>query len=112
MMHHSLLPHYELQPMIDLWRFYAGWFANHGILTVITGHIHANDISASVSDCGNTVYDIQTGALIASPNTYRELTFSGGADRLQEYHPSGAGGREPAVCPGMGSYSPDGAFRA
>ena len=79
MMHHSLLPHYELQPMIDFWQFYAGWFADHGISTVLTGHIHANDISASVSDCGNTVYDIQTGALIASPNTYRELTFSDGA---------------------------------
>ncbi|MBQ7598381.1 MAG: metallophosphoesterase [Clostridia bacterium] len=76
MMHHSLLPHYELQPMIDFWQFYAGWFADHGIQTVLTGHIHANDISSCVSDCGNTVYDIQTGALIASPNTYREITFS------------------------------------
>ena len=76
MMHHSLLPHYELQPMIDLWQFYAGWFADHGIQTVFTGHIHANDISSTVTDCGNTVYDIQTGALIASPNTYREITFS------------------------------------
>ncbi len=76
MMHHSLLPHYELQPMISLWQFYAGWFADHGIRTVFTGHIHANDISSAVSDCGNTVYDIQTGALIASPNTYREITLS------------------------------------
>lgn len=74
MMHHSLLPHYELQPMIDLWQAYAGWFADHGIRTVLTGHIHANDISSTASDCGNTLYDIQTGSLIASPNTYRELT--------------------------------------
>ena len=75
MMHHSLLPHYELQPMIDHWRFYAGWFADHRINTVLTGHIHANDISSSVTDLGNTVYDVQTGALISSPNTYRVLTF-------------------------------------
>lgn len=74
MMHHSILPHYELQPMIDLWRTYAGWFADHGIRTVLTGHIHANDISSTVSDGGNTLYDIQTGSLIASPNTYRVLT--------------------------------------
>ena len=74
MMHHSLLPHYELQPMIGNWRVYAAWFADHGIRTVLTGHIHANDISSAVSDCGNTVYDIQTGALISSPNTYRMLT--------------------------------------
>ena len=75
MMHHSLLPHYELQPMIGFWQFYAGWFADHGVRTVLTGHIHANDISSSVSDCGNAVYDIQTGSLIASPNTYREISF-------------------------------------
>ena len=75
MMHHSILPHYELQPMIDNWQFFASWFADHGIRTVLSGHIHANDISSTVSDCGNTLYDIQTGALIASPNTYRLLTF-------------------------------------
>ncbi|MBQ7595982.1 MAG: metallophosphoesterase [Clostridia bacterium] len=76
MMHHSILPHYELQPMVNMWNFYAGWFADHGIKTVLTGHIHANDISSSVSDFGNTLYDIQTGALISSPNTYRVLTFN------------------------------------
>ncbi|MBQ7639311.1 MAG: metallophosphoesterase [Clostridia bacterium] len=79
MMHHSILPHYELQPMIDLWRSYAGWFADHGIRTVLTGHIHANDISSSVSDRGNTIYDIQTGSLITSPNAYRILTFGDGS---------------------------------
>ena len=81
MMHHSLLPHYELQPMIADWRVYAGWFADHGIRTVLTGHIHANDISSAVSDGGNTVYDIQTGALISSPNTYRILTV--GTDTVE-----------------------------
>ena len=79
MMHHSILPHYELQPMLDLWRFYAGWFADHGIRTALTGHIHANDISSAVSDCGNTLYDIQTGSLIASPNAYRVLTCTADA---------------------------------
>lgn len=75
MMHHSILPHYELQPMIDLWQYYAGWFADHGIRTVLTGHIHANDIASTVSDRGNVLYDVQTGALISSPNTYRVLTL-------------------------------------
>ena len=74
MMHHSLLPHYELQPMIRRWRYYAKWFADNGVQTVLTGHIHANDVASAVSDRGNTVYDVQTGALIASPNTYRILT--------------------------------------
>ena len=75
MMHHSILPHYELQPMIGNWRYYASWFADHGINTVLTGHIHANDASSTVSDLGNTLYDVQTGALISSPNTYRILTI-------------------------------------
>ena len=83
MMHHSILPHYELQPMLGNWQFFASWFADHGIRTVLTGHIHANDISATVSDCGNTLYDIQTGALIASPNTYRLLTFLPDALRVE-----------------------------
>ena len=81
MMHHSLLPHYELQPMIDNWRYFAAWFADHGVNTVLTGHIHANDISSTVSDRGNTLYDVQTGALISSPNTYRVLTM--GQDGVQ-----------------------------
>ena len=83
MMHHSLLPHYELQPMIDNWRYFAGWFADHGIQTVLTGHIHANDISSTVSDRGNTLYDIQTGALISSPNTYRVLTMGQGSVQIE-----------------------------
>ena len=83
MMHHSLLPHYELQPMITNWRYYAGWFADHGINTVLTGHIHANDISSTVSDRGKTLYDIQTGALISSPNTYRILTMNGGSIEVE-----------------------------
>lgn len=83
MMHHSLLPHYEVQPMIRRWRYYAKWFADNGLQTVLTGHIHANDIASAVSDRGNTVYDIQTGALIASPNTYRTLTFADGGVQVE-----------------------------
>ena len=74
MMHHSLLPHYELQPMIGNWRFFAEVLADKGIKTVLTGHVHANDISSTVSGLGNTIYDVQTGALISSPNAYRVLT--------------------------------------
>lgn len=83
MMHHSLLPHYELQPMIRRYRYYAKWFADNGVQTVLTGHIHANDMASAVSDRGNVVYDIQTGALIASPNTYRTLTFTDGGAQVE-----------------------------
>lgn len=83
MMHHSLLPHYELQPMLRRWRNYAKWFADNGVQIVLTGHIHANDVASAVSDHGNTVYDVQTGALIASPNTYRLMTFADGGVEVE-----------------------------
>lgn len=83
MMHHSLLPHYELQPMIRRWRYYAKWFADSGLQIVLTGHIHANDVASCVSDRGNVLYDVQTGALIASPNTYRTLTFADDGVRIE-----------------------------
>ncbi|MCR5041430.1 MAG: metallophosphoesterase [Clostridia bacterium] len=78
MMHHSILPHYELQPMLGSWRFFASYLADNGVQVVFTGHIHANDVSCAKSLRGNTIYDVQTGALITSPNTYRTAVFDGG----------------------------------
>lgn len=76
MMHHSLLPHFTIQPMIDDYADFAEQFADMGIKLVFTGHIHANDISMANSKNGNTVYDIQTGSLITSPNAYRKVTLT------------------------------------
>lgn len=76
MMHHSLLPHYEVQPMIDGYEDLATLLGDAGVTYVLTGHIHANDISSAVTKNGNTVYDIQTGSLITYPCPYRHITFS------------------------------------
>ncbi len=78
MMHHSILPHFEIQPMIDGYENLASQFADWGINFVFTGHIHANDISMTVSDNGNVLYDIQTGALITYPNAYRRVVLNNG----------------------------------
>lgn len=76
MMHHSLLSHFSIQPMFSNSESVAEKFAQWGIKLVFTGHIHANDISMANDKNGNTVYDIQTGSLITSPNAYREVTFT------------------------------------
>ena len=76
LMHHSILPHFYVQPMLDNYRKIAEKFADWGIGIVFTGHIHANDISSAVSGKGNPIYDIQTGSLISSPNAYREVTLT------------------------------------
>lgn len=76
MMHHSILPHFEVQPMMKGYMKNAKQFADWGIRYVFTGHIHANDISMAQSDKGNVIYDIQTGSLITSPCAFRHVTFS------------------------------------
>ncbi len=81
MMHHSLLPHFSVQsPMIDVeggsYMTFASQLADMGVKYVFTGHIHANDISGATSDNGNSIYDVQTGSLITSPNAYRTVEFS------------------------------------
>ncbi|HZJ77720.1 MAG TPA: metallophosphoesterase [Clostridia bacterium] len=76
MMHHSILPHFYVQPMISDYSNLAEQLADMGIKIVFTGHIHANDISSATTKSGNTIYDIQTGALITSPNAFRHVSFS------------------------------------
>ncbi len=77
MMHHSLLPHFYVQPMVKKYKDFAKLLADSGVKYVFTGHIHANDISSAVTPAGNIVYDVQTGSLITSPNAYREVEFAG-----------------------------------
>lgn len=83
MMHHSLLPHFTVQPMIKNYAKFAEKFADMGIKLVFTGHLHANDVSMTNSKKGNTVYDIQTGALITSPNAYRVVSVKDSEVKLE-----------------------------
>jgi len=83
MMHHSLLEHFRNEGVpgggnfiVENYRDIASKFADWGIKTVFTGHIHSNDISSAVSAKGSKIYDIETNALFVYPNSYRSVTFS------------------------------------
>ncbi len=56
--------------------------ANAGLRWVFTGHMHENDIASYTTAAGNTIYDMETGGLVAYPAPYRMVT----ADR--EYRAS------------------------
>ncbi|MDR2954463.1 MAG: metallophosphoesterase [Prevotella sp.] len=77
MMHWGLTEHIMLQSMffknylVDDWQRLANTFADKGMKAIFTGHFHSNDISAFTSDAGNTIYDIETGALVSYPFSYR-----------------------------------------
>ena len=85
MMHHSILPHFYLQPMIDNYSDLAYVFAELGINMVFTGHIHANDISCAKTASGKKLYDIQTGSLITSPNAFRHVSMGDTVKITSEY---------------------------
>ena len=85
MMHHSILPHFYLQPMIDNYSDLAQELSDMGINLVFTGHIHANDISSAKTKSGNTIYDVQTGSLITSPNAFRHVAVGDTVKITSEY---------------------------
>lgn len=81
MQHHNLIPHMPIEEA-TFWRFVvqdwvqiADAYADSGMHYVFTGHLHANDVSAHVSDNGETVYDILTPTLTGYPNYYKIVDF-------------------------------------
>lgn len=84
MVHHSLLPHFELESLVsedDMLKDYESFaysLADAGMHFVFTGHVHASDTASIISADNNIIYDIETGALANIPNTYREVEFSKG----------------------------------
>ena len=87
MMHHSLLAHFKIQGIVGDtvkdYRKLSALFADSGIKVVFTGHKHANDITAAVSANGNRIYDIETTSLVNYPNSYRNITFSDSAVKVE-----------------------------
>lgn len=82
MTHHNVAPHMECEPSVTfafcLYNYLecAEFFADHNIHYTFSGHLHQADIAKVVSDDGNVVYDVETGALTSFPNTYREQTLT------------------------------------
>lgn len=60
--------------------------ADAGLRWVFTGHMHENDIASYTTAAGNTLYDMETGSLVAYPAPYRtvEATRTTKGDRVEE----------------------------
>lgn len=77
MMHWGLVEHLPYQSalrpqyLVEDWKQLASHFADNGLQVIFTGHFHTNDVSSHKSESGNTIYDIETGALVSYPYAYR-----------------------------------------
>ena len=60
--------------------------ADAGLRWVFTGHMHENDIASYTTASGNTLYDMETGSLVAYPAPYRLVTANRQTtgDKVQE----------------------------
>jgi 3',5'-cyclic AMP phosphodiesterase CpdA len=83
-MHHSLMDHHPLINKgftIDNAPALRELFADLGIAFVLTGHIHAQEISQRRTGSGSIVYDIATSALSVYPHQYGVLRLIPGEGR-------------------------------
>lgn len=82
MIHHSMAPHMECEPsvtfafVLDNYLERSEELADHHIHYALTGHLHIPDTAQIVNDNGEVLTDVQTCALTAFPNQYRENTFT------------------------------------
>ncbi len=80
MLHYPVLPG---QPVLDLVKpatirknyDFAAFLADRGVHLIFTGHMHNQSINEFVTEKGNKLYDVCTGAIIADPATIRLVTF-------------------------------------
>ena len=91
MIHHSMAPHMKCEPsvtfafVVDNYLERTEELADHHIHYALTGHLHIPDTAQVVNDNGETLTDVQTCALTAFPNQYRENAFtvySDGSSRI------------------------------
>ncbi len=92
MIHHGLAAHMVVEPSIsfafvlDDYMDVAEKFASWGIHYAFTGHLHTDDVAATINDDGEVLYDIETASVTGYPNTYRELTirtFANGESEME-----------------------------
>lgn len=78
MVHHGVAEHWKgqakLNPdfLVNDYINFGKFLSSHNVQLVFTGHYHAQDISCAQFD-GKSIYDIETGSLIASPCPIRYL---------------------------------------
>ena len=79
--HHGIVPHFGMEPqvlgeyLVDDYKRIAAAYADAGVSCVFTGHMHANDIAATTTAAGNTIYDIETCATVTYPSNTRYATL-------------------------------------
>jgi hypothetical protein len=84
MTHHPSLPPNPIYPILSRRDMLANFeemttlFADNGVKYIFTGHTHMTNIAVKTTENGNSIYDINTGALVAYPCPFRkfELTDS------------------------------------
>lgn len=89
-MHHPLLAHNTTQETEFITdtvadsEALAETLADAGIRYIFTGHMHENDIASYTTVEGNTIYDMETGGMVAYGSPIRMVTMTKYADGTEE----------------------------
>jgi len=89
MTHHPALPPSPIYPLIsrrDMLGDYENVttvLADAGLRFIFTGHSHMQDIRCKRTESGNTLYHINTGALVGYDTPIRKVTVDGQAMRIE-----------------------------
>lgn len=92
MTHHPLLEPSPIYPVISHrgmlggYEFAAPYLADLGLEYIFVGHTHIHDINSLTTKKGNTIYQVNTGALTGHPLAYRKVTYTDdGMDVKSQY---------------------------
>jgi len=87
MMHHSIVPHFSLEPttsstlIVENYATVGRALSRLGLKVVFTGHLHAQSISEATYDA-NTLIDIETGSLVTYPLPIRFVQLTPAKNKL------------------------------
>ena len=82
MTHHPALPPNPIYPILSKRDMLARYdemtdlFADNGVKYIFTGHTHMTNIAVKTTESGNSIYDINTGSLVAYPCPFRKLELT------------------------------------
>ena len=82
MTHHPALPPSPIYPVFSKRDMLANYeemttlFADNGVKYIFTGHTHMTNIAVKTTENGNSIYDVNTGSLVAYPCPYRRVEFT------------------------------------
>lgn len=89
MTHHPALPPSPIYPVFSKRDMLGNCdeittlFADNGVKYIFTGHTHMTNIAQKTTEKGNTIYDVNTGALVAYPCPYRKVEFTENEVKIQ-----------------------------